>query len=215
MKHASNITLGRYTWLQCSWLNISQKILLPFPSNWELGASIPGRSWSTRAGALLFPTQALLLLHPAPSDLPSTEVFAGRCRCSPASDLRYKSEDTCARMSSGSGTHSLEMCEMNRGSTNLLCWEVALTVILEFFLFIQFQFLQVSRHNVVTCIFLNFIIFVSFQFSPQELLSIVICICLFYPPQEQHIHTGRRVWNSQYHFLQCLYIWACISEHHN
>ena len=124
MKHASNITLGRYTWLQCSWLNISQKILLPFPSNWELGASIPGRSWSTRAGALLFPTQALLLLHPAPSDLPSTEVFAGRCRCSPASDLRYKSEDTCARMSSGSGTHSLEMCEMNRGSTNLLCWEV-------------------------------------------------------------------------------------------
>ena len=128
MKHASNITLGRYTWLQCSWLNISQKILLPFPSNWELGASIPGRSWSTRAGALLFPTQALLLLHPAPSDLPSTEVFAGRCRCSPASDLRYKSEDTCARLSSGSGTHSLEMCEMNRGSTNLLCWEVALTV---------------------------------------------------------------------------------------
>lgn len=70
----------------------------------------------------------LLLLHPVPSDLPSTEVFAGRCRCSPASHLWYKSEDTCARMSSVSGTDSLEMCEMNRGSTNLLCWEVALTV---------------------------------------------------------------------------------------
>lgn len=69
--------------------------------------------------------------HPGPvaaaSDRLTTEEFAGRCWPSPASDLRCKSEDACARMSSGSGTDSLEMCDVSPGSTNLPCW-VALTV---------------------------------------------------------------------------------------
>lgn len=103
------------------------KILLSSLSNWELGASIPGRSRSTRAGAF-FPPR--LLLHPTPQAYPALKCLQEGVGA-PQPVIAVQVWRRMLQNVFWLRNSFPEMCEMNRGSTNLLCWEVALTVPLE------------------------------------------------------------------------------------